>query len=38
MSLRAEIVRIGARSLLKARGRPDEPVAQKRRPWRLPDG
>jgi acetyl esterase/lipase len=31
MSLRAEIVRIGTRSLLKARGRPDEPVVQKRR-------
>ena len=31
MSLRGEIVRVGTRSLLKARGRPDEPVAQKRR-------
>jgi epsilon-lactone hydrolase len=30
MSLTAEIVRVGARSLLKARGRPDETVAQKR--------
>ena len=31
MSLRAEIVRVGTRSLLKGRGRPDEPVARKRR-------
>ncbi len=31
MSLRAEIVRVGTRSLLKGRSRPGEPVAQKRR-------
>jgi acetyl esterase/lipase len=31
MSLRAEIVRVGTRSLMKARGRPNEPIALKRR-------